>query len=109
MQQWYSGPNAFGAQGEAGVLIVHDQPGLVGDGAGVDARIHPVDSDTVASFAMVDRPAGGVESGVAGQRAWMKIEAPEPWCCDRIAGQDGERMHVEKQVDLLPPDSFGKA
>ena len=53
------------AKRKPGVSVVNIEKFLIYDGAGIHPRLHFVNSYSVQSFAAVNRPAYGVQTGVS--------------------------------------------
>src|ERR1700732_5059408 len=108
MQQREAGPDALGAEGEPAVVIFNRYRDLIGYGPGIDSGVHPVDGDGMRLLAVIDRPIGSVEAGITRQRARMEIEAADSWRGHPLSREHVQRLHVEEEVYLLPPDRIGK-
>ena len=109
VEQGQTRSNALRAEGKAGFIIIDRQLGCKGDRSGVYSAVHPVQSYTVSSLAVIDRPTGRIETGISRQRARMEVEAPDPGSCHHVSGKDVQSMDVQQNVNLFPLDHLGKA
>ena len=81
---------------------------LIRNRACIDAFYHPMHRHAVRAFAMVDGPAGRVQTRVAGQRAWMEIEAADARRFHHGRMRDREGVNVEQEVDRFGLHAFSE-
>jgi hypothetical protein len=101
-------PYALRRQRQARIGILDCEGCVVGNRAGVNARVHPVQRHRVCRLSLVDRPARRIQPCEPRQRAWVQIKTADPCSVNDVGAEHDKRVDVEEKIHVEVADQLGE-